>query len=162
MQQSVSCVTKGVLSQQEEGTAPLRAVTFRERYLPIRGRQRLELSILHESEIASGTTRPISSVARSAGYRYQVRQTAGAEVIAFHRHPTGRGVGIPFPHLHLHLGRALGAIDLGAKAHVPTGRVSLEAVVAFPIRELGVRPLRPDWATILAANQAAFDAKRTW
>ena len=81
-------------------------------------------------------------------------------MIAFHWHPTGRGGNIAFPHLHL--GRAAGAVDIDPKAHVPTGRVSLEAVVAFLIRELGVRPLRPDWGTILAANQAAFDAKRTW
>jgi hypothetical protein len=97
---------------------------------------------------------------RSSGYWYQVRRADGPEVLAFHWHPAGPGANIPFPHLHL--GRALGAIDIDPKAHVPTGRVSLEAVVAFLIRELGVRPLRPDWESVLAANQAAFDTTRTW
>lgn len=107
-----------------------------------------------------GEPRATPWAVRSLGYWYQVRRTGGPEVIAFHWHPRGQGGNIPFPHLHL--GHAIGPVAIGAKAHVPTGRVSLEAVVAFLIRELGVRPLRPDWDDVLAANQAAFDAKRTW
>lgn len=114
---------------------------------------------MHEAAALPSEPRTASWTVRSLGYWYQVRHGDGPEVIAFHWHPTGVGGAIP---PHLHLGRALGPVDIDAKAYLPAGRVSLEAVVAFLIRELGVRPLRPDWDAVLAANQAAFDANRTW
>jgi len=40
-----------------------------------------------------------------------------------------------------------------ARTHIPSGRVSLASVVRFAIEELGVRPLRPDWATVLAKEE---------
>jgi hypothetical protein len=47
------------------------------------------------------------------------------------------------------------------KAHLPTGRVALEDVVALAI-ELGAKPLRRDWRTVLVQTRAAFHRWRTW
>jgi hypothetical protein len=60
---------------------------------------------------------------------------------------------VTFPHLHV--GRALtadqAAIRLSDfhKAHIPTGHVSMVAVVRLAITEFGVTPLRPDWGRVL-------------
>ncbi|MGH3146042.1 MAG: hypothetical protein ACRDTR_09605 [Rubrobacter sp.] len=80
-------------------------------------------------------------------YFYTLRDAQAQEVIAYHGHP-GRRSPIDFPHLHLGAGSRVGREEL-EKAHVPTGRVELEDVLALVIREFGVRPHREDWAEIL-------------
>jgi hypothetical protein len=42
------------------------------------------------------------------------------------------------------------------KAHIPTERLSFEAVVRFAITELGVRPERQRWQATLAASERTF------
>jgi hypothetical protein len=48
------------------------------------------------------------------------------------------------------------------KLHLPTGRVSLEAVVRFLIDDLDVVPRRADWRAILARHEEASGRARTW
>ena len=81
------------------------------------------------------------------GYYYTLREPEGPEIVAYHWHP-GRRSPIDFPHLHLGTGSGVGREEL-QKAHIPTGRVELEDVLALVIREFGVRPRRDDWAEIL-------------
>ncbi len=133
---------------------------FAERFVPLQGQHSLEFSFLHQYELVEIQAGSRLWTVHSTGYWYQVRQTNGPEAIASHWHPhVGRGL-IPFPHLHV--GGSTAPIDIGNGKHVPTGRVSVEAVIRFLITELHVRPLRADWGVILAANEAEFGAKRTW
>lgn len=72
--------------------------------------------------------------------------SADRVLLAYHWHPQGRS---PITTPHLHLGSGSGAIDLLTGAHLPTGTVTLVDIVRMAVGELGVRPLRGDWAAIL-------------
>lgn len=95
----------------------------------------------------------------SRGYIYQLHEADGREIIAFHWHP-GQLRQPDFAHLHVETHRR--APQVQRKHHIPTGQVSLEAVVRFAIQELGVQPLRPDWEQVLDAGQREFEARRSW
>ncbi|HEU0116550.1 MAG TPA: hypothetical protein VFQ80_17800, partial [Thermomicrobiales bacterium] len=96
-------------------------------------------------------------VVHSTAYHYQIRDDHEREIIAYHWHP---GLGVDYPHVQF---KSLFApIDL-RKSHIPTGRVSFEAVVRFLIDELSVMPIRnDDWRAILNRNEQTFDRQRTW
>ncbi len=81
-------------------------------------------------------------------YFYTLRDAQAGEIVAYHWH-TERRSPVDFPHLHLGAGSGVSRDEL-QKAHIPTGRVELEDVLAMAIREFGVRPRRDDWAEILA------------
>jgi hypothetical protein len=52
-------------------------------------------------------------------------------------------------------------VDL-TKLHIPTGRVSVEAVVRLAIEEFDVVPQRDDWEAVITASEDAFDRYREW
>jgi hypothetical protein len=87
-----------------------------------------------------------SWIAAPRRYRFELRDTEGREVFAYHLHPDGLS-DVTEPHLHAGCTHPL--FDLG-KAHLPTGNVSLRAVIRCLIVEFGVEPLRPDWQDIVA------------
>jgi len=89
---------------------------------------------------------------RPKKYIYSVRDQEG-EVVAFHFHPDI----VPFCHLHIRR-----VPPPYAKAHYPSGRVSIEEVVAFVIREFGVPPCRSDYKAVLQSGFEKFAAWRTW
>ena len=65
----------------------------------------------------------------------------------------------PEPHVHVAVPDPQGK---GVDLHIPTGaRVSIEQVVAFLIRDMGVTPAIPDWQDVLGDGQARFDAFQT-
>ena len=90
--------------------------------------------------------------ARTVAYMYVVGVDR-SELLAFHWHPAGPSV-VRTPHLHVGVDIQLGAVWL-AKAHLPTGAVQLADVLGLVLGELGVRPLRDDWRTVLAEARAA-------
>lgn len=86
-----------------------------------------------------------------SGYNYtfevQRPHMAPHELIAFHWHPD-HNQRVRFPHVHL--GYGAGELRHGLdKAHIPTGRLTIADIVRFAITELGVEPMRGDWAEIL-------------
>ena len=83
---------------------------------------------------------------RPTGYRYEVREHDGPELVAYHWHPTGNSA-ITFPHVHAHI---LGSAADLSKRHLPTGVVTPAEIVRCLIAELGVEPLRSDWQDVLA------------
>lgn len=92
-------------------------------------------------------------IAATVGYIYQfeaIRDDRPTEVIAFHWHPEPEQL-VRFPHVHL--GYGAGNLRHGLdKAHIPTGQLALAEVIRFAITELGVEPLRADWAELLQAQ----------
>ena len=65
----------------------------------------------------------------------------------------------PAAHVHVAVPDPQGK---GVDLHIPTGaRVSIEQVVAFLIRDMGVTPAIPDWQDVLGEGQARFDAFQT-
>ncbi len=156
LQLAVSCISKAVVIEGRGEPFALPSLTFSERFVPLQGEHRLDLSLLHLHQFEERLNEPGYWGVKSVGYAYQLRERSGAELIRFEWHPFGHQ--IPFPHLHIH-GQA-GSIRIDAKKHVPTGRVSVESVVRFAITELGVRALRRDWRQVLERGEQEFNARR--
>ena len=83
-----------------------------------------------------------------SSYFYELLDSDGREVLAYHWHPRGNSP-VPTPHLHLEQGAQVGRTEV-RDAHLPTEDVSMEAILRVLIEEMGVRPLRPDWESILS------------
>ena len=82
------------------------------------------------------------------GYNYAVIDAEVTEVLLYHWHPIGNSP-IVAPHLHLRRGAQVGRTEV-RDAHLPTGDVSLNAILRVLIEEMGVRPRRSEWESILA------------
>ena len=81
-------------------------------------------------------------------YYYTVLNSAEQEVLLYHLHPRGSS-SVTTPHLHLKQGAQVGHPEVRG-AHLPTGAVSLNAILRVLIDEMGVSQLRPDWESILS------------
>lgn len=64
------------------------------------------------------------------------------------------------PHAHMHLNAIMGGKQL-RHIHFPTGRVSIEQVIAHLIIEYGIQPKRSDWLEFLAESHQSFTKLRT-
>lgn len=118
--------------------------------IPVRlqGAAPLALSVVHEYRIVPAASHRREWTGQVAGYRYEISHAGGPMILTFHWHPEGLSrVTMP----HLHVGGPIQGVDL-AKAHVPAGVITLAGVVAFLITDLGVRPFRDDWRTVLLAE----------
>lgn len=103
---------------------------------------------------------------QTASYLHAISTIEGQELLAFHWNPQEHPGAIAFPHLHL------GSALLGThppflpttlhKAHIPTGRVSLEPIVRLAITEFGVKPLKLGLEDILQTDEATFARHNTW
>jgi hypothetical protein len=80
-------------------------------------------------------------------YQYTLLDADQREILAFHLHPEGPSH-VTTPHLHLGAGAGQLRADLVA-AHVPTGPVTLAAVVRLAVEGFAARPLRQQWDALL-------------
>jgi hypothetical protein len=95
---------------------------------------------------------------RTIGYSYGLLAGEGRELLAYHWHAAGPS---PVVSPHLHLGAALLRPELArpfGRAHWPTGHVTLTELLRVAIVDLGVEPLRDDWAARLAEAEAMLRA----
>jgi hypothetical protein len=94
-------------------------------------------------------------------YIYEVSDERDDLIAAWHWHPeSGRaGDEAPGPHIHAYGDRETLTLH---KLHLPTGRVSLEALVRFLIEDFGVIPRRGDWRTVLSRHEETFRQLRSW
>jgi len=97
-----------------------------------------------------------------AGYSYRLLERNGRELLVFHWHPDPTVPAPTFPHLHVSA-RLTVATPRGepdalplAKLHLPTGHVSLPAVVRMLIEEFAVRPLTSTWQARLMEAEATL------
>jgi hypothetical protein len=81
-------------------------------------------------------------------------------MLSFHWN-RGQSEPVPYPHLHCAFSGEDEWAPIDRKTHVPCGRVALEDIVFFAIRELHVRPLRDDWSDVLAKHRRAFIEYKT-
>lgn len=66
--------------------------------------------------------------------------------------------GVPRSHLHVNM---LNGGKPFKKTHFPTGRMSIEQIIAHLIIEHGVKPLRTDWLEHLIESHTGFMLRRT-
>ena len=108
----------------------------------------------------------VKTVWYTYGFTQQARDGSETELLAFHwdRERTPENVYL-LGHLHIGPGLLSGqtAIRPGDfhNAHIPTERVSLEAIVRFAITELNVEALCADWETVLKETEDTFKAHKT-
>lgn len=122
--------------------------------VPLGRDRRLALWLRHRYVLEPTSTQPIGWTTVTVGYLYRLQKLDGQGVLSYHWHPVGHSL-VSFPHLHVE-GRTT-PIEL-TKAHLPTGRVTLVAILRLLISDLEVRPLRPDWREVL--DQVEHDLVR--
>jgi len=98
------------------------------------------------------------------GYMHALQTIDGAEVIAFHWHPNGKGDGdtVRAPHTHIGSTQLNPAGVISKKHHIPGRRMSVEEVLRYCITEIGVMPLRNDWEPVLADSEDLFRMWASW
>jgi hypothetical protein len=89
----------------------------------------------------------------TTSYAYRLLGDGQRDVLAYHWHLEGTS-SVTWPHLHVH-GRT-DVLDL-RRVHLPTGHVSLQAILRLAIGELGVQPLRADCRAVLDETERAVD-----
>jgi hypothetical protein len=118
----------------------------------LRGTARLHLSFRLRYRLIAAEAQPGSWQAAVIAYQYTLLDQDKREILAFHLHPEGPSH-LTTPHIHLGPGAGLLRPEL-TRAHVPTGPVTLAAVVRLAIVGFSVGPLRSDWdATVRRAEQ---------
>lgn len=97
---------------------------------------------------------------RTVAYHYTLGETGGHEILSYQWHPNVPG-SVSFPHLHLQYGARLGRPEF-ERAHLPTGRVTLEDFVRLLIDAFAVPPAREDWEQALEESRREFESDRSW
>ena len=85
---------------------------------------------------------------RTAEWIYDAADAEDTLIVAFHWHPVGSGR-VTWPHLHAYGQHP--SVELH-KLHLPTGPLSIAAVVRFLIEDLDVLPRRANWDQILGRH----------
>jgi len=102
----------------------------------------------------------IEYTVRTESYVYEVLDlVTKKDVFCFHWEPHSK---VKYPHLHLGFATKGHGLPLDNKAHILSGRVALEDLVTFLISDMGVKPLKDNWAGILAAERQKFMSTKTW
>lgn len=100
---------------------------------------------------------------KTEAYTYEIMDDATRhELFSFHWEPNAPSSQIKIPHMHLGFATKGHSLPIDNKAHVPSGRVSVEDVISFLISELGVPPLRLDWKDTIATTRQAFMTYKSW
>lgn len=176
MRETLGCVTQQRLTIRERSrltlSTPYTVALNDMDPVPLRGERPLHLTVgqnirLVETDDPGDPRGPIK--VSTVRYYYVLETEADEEILSFH---WTSGVAsendsesVAFPHLHI--GPALIGTQPAIrpknlrKAHIPTGRVSLEAVIRLAIEEFGVTPLHPGWQEILTRTEAAFTRWKT-
>lgn len=140
--------------------------------VPLRGTVEasgLRLSVRLQYRIVpdAGPERFASWRVATTGYEYKLLDSLERELLVFHWQPGPTFRGPDHPHLHLSASlvarvSAIVTRELPLdRVHIPTGRITIEAVVRMLIAEFGVAPVVPDWERRLARTEAAFDRRLT-
>jgi hypothetical protein len=163
LQRTVSCVSREVLkaTAYDDSRPGPYALTLGG-FEPARLRGGVGISLLIAQQYTFVKRATLSRWQRwkveTARYDYALHDSTGAEIIAYHWHP---GTWSGRPHLHVQ-GYGGPLADFMRKAHLPSGRVSVEEIIRCAIEEFGAEPLRTDWEAVLAESQTAFEKFRTW
>jgi len=157
LRQAIACVTDAQLAGGSDPAKP-HALFFRPSeggYIRLRGLHPLQFRLSHNYEIVQDTH---GWSAHTRGYAYELQLADGREVVAYHYDPRPQSK-VKVPHLHI---KGLTTPLALEKAHFPTGRVPIEAVLRFAVTELGVQPRVSEWEAVLAGLERDFNAQRTW
>lgn len=95
---------------------------------------------------------------RTTSYIYTVHDCRDdgnpREVFSYQWHPHSAYVS---PHFHFKKGETM-----VTRAHLPTGRIAIEAIVECLLQDFGVDSPQPDWKTILSRNRELPERSGEW
>jgi hypothetical protein len=94
--------------------------------------------------------------ANTRSYMYTVANDDGAEILGYHWHPGEQGFNEPHIHVAGHPHASL------QHAHLPTGRVTVEAFILLLIREFNVRAQNTGYKKVLEASESRFQKFKDW
>ncbi len=155
IRQALACVTRANIAAGFEPQKEHSLFFYPEsgRGVILSGDTPVRLRVLHLYWVTGEQDRQWS--AHTTGYSYDIEMLEGHEVVAYHWDPREeiRGGTSRYRKPHLHV-RGLTAPFPLSKAHFPTDFVSIQEVLLFAIRELGVHPLRPDAVDFLEVGAA--------
>jgi hypothetical protein len=159
-----ACVTdQGFVSRRPRAGEPWRTAHFQDHFaiLDRRNGQALRLELRHRYAVSEAQGERGSWTVSTAEYIYEVADESDEVIAAWHWHPTSGQAGdeAHWPHLHAYGTRDTLTLH---KLHLPTGRVSIEAIVRFLIEDLDVVPGREDWRAVLDRHEDVFRQTRTW
>lgn len=124
------------------------------------GERMLRLSVRLNYLIVARPTERRAQRYKISTQRYQhgiSDEATSAEIIAWHWHPGDATP--PAPHIHV-TGREGSPIT--RRGHVPSGRVSVEAVVRYALSELQCKANRADWVDVLDRCEQDFRTFASW
>jgi hypothetical protein len=154
LRKALSCITDAQFIRSPEGAngADIEALTISQEPLHLSsgplGNIQLALRQRFRAVQESRSEWHVSTVA----YYYRIADSEGRELAAWHWHPAS----VAFPHLHCNNS------VIGRRAHLPTGRVSIESVLRLLIDDLGVPTRRDDYADVLDEAERKFIDYRRW
>jgi hypothetical protein len=96
---------------------------------------------------------------RTVAYHYTLGESGGHEILSYQWHPNVPG-SVSFSHLHLQYGAGLGRSEF-ERAHLPTGRVTVQDFVRLLIGDFAVPPARDDWEAALQESRREFESDRS-
>jgi hypothetical protein len=148
-----------------------RGVTVAE---PIRLRQLgggpsgLLLDIFHAFTVVEVPGNPLSRRWRTTTlmYEYRVLDHHHRELLVYHWQPGSSYLGPDHPHLHVSASlrsqvNAHDTREIGLdRLHLPTGRVTFEAVIRMLVTDFGIAPRRNDWQATLDQAETMFHEHR--
>jgi len=150
----MSCVTSAqlIVSAGKEPGA-LEALTLSKEPLPLRCDpvSGVQLRLRQQYRLVKDSRR--SWHVSTAAYAYRLDDATGNELVSWHWHPGSR---VDYPHVHMASGQ------ITDRAHLPTGRVSIESVLRLLLTDLGVSPRRANFGDILAEAEQPFIQHRRW
>jgi hypothetical protein len=159
----VGCVTsEGFVARGPRVAGERQTAHFQDGFavLSRRNGHTLSLELYHRYIVraAEGDRGPWT--ASTVEYVYEVGDERGEPIAAWHWHPGTRRPedAVQWSHLHAYGSRETLTLH---RLHLPTGRVSIEAVVRFLIEDFDVIPRRDDWSAIRDRHERAFRASRT-
>ncbi|GLW32307.1 hypothetical protein [Actinoplanes regularis] len=109
--------------------------------------------------IKTGETGKNAYRVTTRAYAYTLLDEDNKPLYGWHWHPFGKSSFFA-PHTHP-FGMGAHSI-LPHRAHMPSGRVSLESVVRCCIDQLGADAARDDWDKLLTLNEGKFELHRSW
>lgn len=166
LEDTIACVAKAKILLSKDGqakTGKIHGLTLNgDRAVELKGPAHLLLKVRMQYEIVPTTSGQDGKWRVSTrAYAHSLETRNGQVVISYHWHPDPS---TKFNQPHIHLGHTQLAPDavLRNKFHIPTSRMSLEAILRSAITEFGVDPVRDDWDKILTEREAAFLKYRSW
>jgi hypothetical protein len=159
----LGCITsEGFVARRARVTDAYQTARFQDGFaiLTRRNGQSLKLELRHRFVVRQAEGERGPWAVSTTEYIYEVADESDDPIVAWHWHP---GSGLPddavqWPHLHAYGDRS--ALTLH-RLHLPTGRVSIEAVVRFLIADLDVVPRRAGWSALLDRHEHRFRQTRT-